>query len=106
MFQERWLARMRAKIGLSSAEPGDGDLVGDWLDLMHRNRCDFTLTFRRLCAAAGTAGTAEMAADAPSRRADELRSAFPGPTSTMHGPRGGARAWRTSPRRAMNGRPR
>ena len=65
-FQERWLAAMRAKMGLLEAAPGDGKLVSEWLDLMHRNQCDFTLTFRRLCAAANALP------DAATLRADAL----------------------------------
>ena len=37
---------------LSGNEDGDLDLVSDLLQAMHENDADFTLTFRRLCAAA------------------------------------------------------
>jgi uncharacterized protein YdiU (UPF0061 family) len=43
---------MREKLGLSGNEDGDLDLVSDLLHAMHENVADFTLTFRRLCAAA------------------------------------------------------
>jgi serine/tyrosine/threonine adenylyltransferase len=66
-FEDRWLARMRAKLGLSTCEQGDLELVRAWLDVMHRNQCDYTVTFRRLCDAADSNG---KAADA------ELRGSF------------------------------
>jgi serine/tyrosine/threonine adenylyltransferase len=37
---------------VSGHEDGDIDLVRDLLQAMHENAADFTLTFRRLCAAA------------------------------------------------------
>ena len=78
-FQERWLARMRAKLGSTSAKPATGIWSGHWLELLQRNRCDFTLTFRRLCTAAGTVDAgADAGADAPTL-ADELRSVFARP---------------------------
>jgi serine/tyrosine/threonine adenylyltransferase len=48
-FQERWLAGMRAKLGISGSEDGDLDLVRSLLRAMHESAADFTLTFRRLC---------------------------------------------------------
>ena len=51
-YQEHWLAGMREKLGLSSNDDGDLDLVRELLLAMHENAADFTLTFRRLCAAA------------------------------------------------------
>jgi uncharacterized protein YdiU (UPF0061 family) len=51
-FQERWLAGMRAKLGLCSTEEGDLELTGVLLQAMRENAADFTLTFRRLCDAA------------------------------------------------------
>jgi serine/tyrosine/threonine adenylyltransferase len=59
-FEEHWLAGMRRKLGLSAAEPGDSDLIRAWLEVMHRNECDFTVAFRALCDAAA-ADTAEQA---------------------------------------------
>ena len=47
-----WLAGMRDKLGMSGNQEGDLDLVRDLLRAMHENASDFTLTFRRLCAAA------------------------------------------------------
>ena len=51
-YQEHWLAGMREKLGLSGKQDGDLDLVRDLLRAMHESAADFTLTFRRLCAAA------------------------------------------------------
>jgi serine/tyrosine/threonine adenylyltransferase len=51
-FQEHSLAGMRNKLGLSSNEEGDLGLVHTLLQAMHENAADFTLTLRRLCAAA------------------------------------------------------
>jgi uncharacterized protein YdiU (UPF0061 family) len=52
-FEAHWLANMRAKIGLRSEQTADRALVEDLLETMHRGSADFTLTFRRLCDAAG-----------------------------------------------------
>ncbi|MGO9992620.1 MAG: protein adenylyltransferase SelO [Steroidobacteraceae bacterium] len=51
-FDEQWLAGMRRKLGLFAEEDGDLELIRGLLDVMHRSHADFTLTFRRLCAAA------------------------------------------------------
>ncbi|MGQ7793022.1 protein adenylyltransferase SelO [Faunimonas sp. B44] len=56
-FEEAYLAGLRAKLGLATAEDGDLALGRDLLRVMAENRADFTLTFRRLCdAAAGPEG--------------------------------------------------
>jgi serine/tyrosine/threonine adenylyltransferase len=47
-FDDRFLAGMRRKLGLSSAREGDADLVRRLLTLMRHSQTDFTLTFRRL----------------------------------------------------------
>jgi serine/tyrosine/threonine adenylyltransferase len=69
-FQERWLAGMRNKLGLSSNEDGDLELAHALLRAMHENAADFTLTFRRLCDTA-----ADEKADA------DLRSLFTNPAA-------------------------
>jgi len=51
-FEDHWLSGMRQKLGLFTCDEGDLELVHAWLDLLHRNQCDYTLTFRRLCDAA------------------------------------------------------
>jgi len=62
-LREHWLDGMRRKLGLSTARPNDAALVDSLLDAMRRNGADFTLTFRRLCAAArGPEGDAEVRA--------------------------------------------
>ncbi|WP_276353183.1 protein adenylyltransferase SelO [Cohnella caldifontis] len=47
-FQRNWLAGMRAKLGLFGEEEQDEPLVAALLDLMQRNRADYTNTFRAL----------------------------------------------------------
>ncbi len=47
-FRHHWLAGMRAKLGLSTREANDGDLVEDLLNCMRRHGADFTNTFRDL----------------------------------------------------------
>jgi len=69
-FEERWLAGMRAKLGLFTQESGDAELVRAWLDVMHRNQCDYTLAFRRLCDAAAADAAAADAAAADGEAAD------------------------------------
>jgi uncharacterized protein YdiU (UPF0061 family) len=54
-FAEALLSGFRGKLGLSSRDPGDSKLAEDWLEAMHRNQSDFTLTFRLLCDAAESA---------------------------------------------------
>ena len=48
-FEARWLAVMRAKLGLAGEEADDRLLVQDLLDAMQAGAMDFTRTFRRLC---------------------------------------------------------
>ena len=55
-FAAHWLDGMRSKLGLEGALEGDRELIEALLGAMHRNQADFTLTFRRLCAAAADAG--------------------------------------------------
>ncbi len=47
-YDAAWLARMRAKLGLSTAEEGDRDLALGLLSVMEAEKADWTLTFRRL----------------------------------------------------------
>ncbi len=72
-YADAMLARWRAKLGLAAAEDDDRALVDDLLRLMAADRCDFTITFRRL-AAFGT--TAEAGANAPVRDLFIDRAAF------------------------------
>jgi uncharacterized protein YdiU (UPF0061 family) len=48
VFDAQLLTRMRRKIGLSSEQPGDVELVRALLAAMQSANADFTLTFRRL----------------------------------------------------------
>ncbi|RIX52139.1 YdiU family protein [Paenibacillus nanensis] len=48
MFYSHWLAGMRAKLGLFGEEPEDESLAKDLLELMQKNKADFTNTFRAL----------------------------------------------------------
>lgn len=54
IYKTAWLARMRARLGLTTEEPEDQALVEDLLSAMAANRVDYTLLFRRLCEAAET----------------------------------------------------
>lgn len=47
-FQGAFQPIMAAKLGLASWQPGDQDLLDDLWQLMHDQRADFTLAFRRL----------------------------------------------------------
>lgn len=51
-YEQAWLARMRAKLGLQTTEQGDQQLIEDLLAAMDANNVDFTLLFRNLCQAA------------------------------------------------------
>ncbi|WEX89595.1 YdiU family protein [Sinorhizobium garamanticum] len=56
IFQSHWLDGLRRKIGLSTEEDGDLDLIQSLLTLMHKGNADFTLVFRRLAESAENAG--------------------------------------------------
>jgi uncharacterized protein YdiU (UPF0061 family) len=47
-FEAAWVAGMRLKLGLLNAEPDDAALARELLDVMTRERRDFTQTFRQL----------------------------------------------------------
>lgn len=48
VFMRAYQTRMAAKFGLSAWVEGDETLVDDWWGLLHAQRADFTLCFRRL----------------------------------------------------------
>ncbi len=48
LYAAEWLSRFRAKLGLTSAEDGDADLIQALLTLMAEQGADFTNTFRAL----------------------------------------------------------
>ena len=45
LYQTRWQAMMRAKLGLFGEQAEDAQLVSDLLDWMEKNRADYTNTF-------------------------------------------------------------
>ncbi|MDO4997478.1 MAG: YdiU family protein [Neisseria sp.] len=47
-FEQAYEAKMRAKLGLQTAQADDGDLIADLLRIMQQQRVDFTLFFRNL----------------------------------------------------------
>jgi serine/tyrosine/threonine adenylyltransferase len=49
IFEAAWLTGMRAKLGLTLAQPGDAALIDQLLMIMQRTAADFTQTFRALC---------------------------------------------------------
>jgi len=53
LYEKYWLKGMRSKIGLSTEDPQDQDLVNDLLWVMQDGQADFTLFFRRLSQAVG-----------------------------------------------------
>lgn len=48
LYESHWLTGMRSKIGLSTEDPNDQQLVNDLLSVMAEGQADFTLVFRRL----------------------------------------------------------
>ena len=71
-FEQTYEAGLRRKLGLSNEQEGDAAIGRDLLELMHANRADYTLTFRRLADAESTDGDAalrSMFADAPALEA-------------------------------------
>ncbi|MZG31560.1 MAG: YdiU family protein [Nitrospinae bacterium] len=48
LYESYWLTGMRSKIGLSSENSGDMQLINDLLNVMAEGQADFTLVFRRL----------------------------------------------------------
>ena len=53
IYQEKYLAMMRKKLGLFGAEEGDEKLIQDLLDWMQKSRADYTNTFRNLSSLKG-----------------------------------------------------
>ena len=48
LYETHWLTGMRSKIGLTTKDPHDLDLINDLLWVMKDGQADFTLFFRRL----------------------------------------------------------
>ena len=64
VYEERWMAGMRAKLGLTTPDDRDAGLANDWMAILHAQRVDFTLAFRRLAdAAAGQSQPLELLFD-------------------------------------------
>jgi len=61
VFAETLQQRLRAKLGLTTDQPGDADLVDDLLRLMAQDGCDYTLTMRALSRFSSAAGAANEA---------------------------------------------
>jgi uncharacterized protein YdiU (UPF0061 family) len=55
LFAGALVGGLRGKLGLFTEEDADAELAQALLDVMAANHADFTLTFRRMCAAAETA---------------------------------------------------
>ena len=85
-FEAAHLGGLRRKLGLLTEREDDAALAGDLLGLMAGNGADFTLTFRRLCDAAGR-----------SRRATPRGRCLRTRAPTTPGPRAGAGGSRRSP---------
>jgi uncharacterized protein YdiU (UPF0061 family) len=49
MFGRYWLDGMRRKLGLTTAQPDDADLIHSLLETLHEHAADYTNTFRLLC---------------------------------------------------------
>lgn len=47
-FEQALHALLRAKLGLHTAQPGDADLLREWMSCLAANRSDWTFTFRAL----------------------------------------------------------
>jgi serine/tyrosine/threonine adenylyltransferase len=84
-FQRHWLAALRAKLGLFSAEPEDAALAEELLRWMHQARADYTHTFRNLRphAASEAASPVEAAFAAWHRRWTERLARQPQPRTEV-----------------------
>jgi uncharacterized protein YdiU (UPF0061 family) len=47
-YEQQWLSAMRSKLGLIQALPGDGELIGALLAVLHALQADYTLSFHSL----------------------------------------------------------
>ena len=48
LYKAKWMAMMRAKLGLLDAKDGDEELISDFLNWMQRSGADYTNSFRGL----------------------------------------------------------
>ncbi len=84
-FQRHWLAAMRAKLGLFTAEPEDAALAEELLRWMHNSRADYTHTFRNLRAIAQPSAAADTAFTAWLQRWTERLARQPQPWPEVAG---------------------
>lgn len=82
IFREAWQREMNAKLGLASVHPGDDQLVGDLLELMHKQQRDFTATFSMLHPGQPLSGLEDWHARWTARLAEE--KAGEDPLRRMH----------------------
>lgn len=61
-YEQEYLARMRRKLGLTTAEDGDGALLAALLDVMRAGHADFTLVLRYLANAIEPGGETALRA--------------------------------------------
>lgn len=84
LIRDHWLGEFRAKIGITSRDPMDGELIADLLRMMAADKADFTNVFRSL--ASGSARDEFVDRDAfddwDARWRNRL-SGEPHPTDTM-----------------------
>lgn len=94
-FDRHWTGQLRAKLGLAAEEPDDRALADDFLQLLQREKVDFTLAFRLPVRRHHGAGC---------RTARPVRTGAPGALglagalAPAHGP-GGKDLCRTAPQR-------
>ena len=60
LFEVHYSARMRRKLGLTTEESGDADLVRKWLEYLQANELDYTESFRKLAARIAAEGPREF----------------------------------------------
>jgi uncharacterized protein YdiU (UPF0061 family) len=73
VFAGHWLAGMRRKLGLATAEPDDEALANDFLQALQAAAADYTLAFRALCEARDSIATPEGLPRTPAMDAWLLR---------------------------------
>jgi uncharacterized protein YdiU (UPF0061 family) len=95
VFEEAFTERLRAKLGLATAQDGDAQLMNNTLQLLHNQRVDWTAFWRRL----GNFEAGETAQNAPLRDLFIDRSVF-GAWATRYSARLSAEARTPAQRKA------